>query len=44
MHIKDKFCQTTLLFLSYLTSHLLEGLGKLPLSEGVRTVSVGGEH
>ena len=29
---------------TYLTSHLLEGLGKLPLSEGVRTVSVGGEH
>ena len=28
----------------FLTSHLLEGPGKLPLSEGVRTVSVGGEH
>ena len=40
MHIKDTFCQTTL----HLTSHLLEGPGKLPLSEGVRTVSVGGEH
>ena len=46
MHIKDTFCQTTLQFvsLSYLTSHLLEGPGKLPLSEGVWTVSVGGEH
>ena len=44
LHIKDTLCRTTLLFDIYLTSHLLEGLGKLPLSEGVWTVSVGGEH